>query len=88
MQVPTFNSNNDFVNSITENKELIKVYPNPFSNIIQWDSFERVEVRDLLGKLIYTDENTNLVQTSNWDSGVYFISLLDKNQTVKIIKIK
>lgn len=88
MQVPTFNSNNDFVNSITENKELIKVYPNPFSNIIEWDSFERVEVRDLLGKLIYTDENTNLVQTSNWDSGVYFISLLDKNQTVKIIKIK
>jgi spore coat protein CotH len=88
MQVPTFNSNNDFVNSITENKELIKVYPNPFSNIIQWDSFERVEVRDLLGKLIYTDENTNLLQTSNWDSGVYFISLLDKNQTVKIIKIK
>ena len=88
MQVPTFNSNNDFVNSITENKELIKVYPNPFSNIIQWDSFERVEVRDLLGKLIYTDENTNLVQTSNWNSGVYFISLLDINQTVKIIKIK
>ena len=88
MQVPTFNSNNDFVNSITENKELIKVYPNPFSNIIQWDSFESVEVRDLLGKLIYADENTNLVQTSNWDSGVYFISLLDKNQTVKIIKIK
>jgi len=88
IQVPTFNSNNDFVNSITENKELIKLYPNPFSNIIQWDSFERVEVRDLLGKLIYTDENTNLVQTSNWDSGVYFISLLDKNQTVKIIKIK
>ena len=88
IQVPTFNSNNDFVNSITENKELIKVYPNPFSNTIQWDSFERVEVRDLLGKLIYTDENTNLVQTSNWDSGVYFISLLDKNLTVKIIKIK
>ena len=88
IQVPTFNSNNDFVNSITENKELIKVYPNPFSNIIQWDSFESVEVRDLLGKLIYADENTNLVQTSNWDSGVYFISLLDKNQTVKIIKIK
>lgn len=88
MQVPTFNSNNDFVNSITENKELIKVYPNPFSNIIQWDSFERVEIRDLLGRLIYTDENTNLVQTSNWNSGVYFISLLDINQTVKIIKIK
>ena len=88
MQVPTFNSNNDFVNSITENKELIKVYPNPFSNIIQWDSFERVEVRDLLGKLIYTDENTNLVQTSNWDSGVYFISLKDKKQTLKVIKIQ
>ncbi len=86
MQVPTFNSNNDYINSITENKELIKVYPNPFSNTIKWDILERVEVRDLLGQLIYSHENINHISTSSWNSGIYFIYLKNKNQTIKVIK--
>ena len=87
MQTPTFKADNDFINAITENKELIKVYPNPFSNIIQWDSFERVEVRDILGKLMYTYENTNRISTSTWQTGIYFLHVKDKNQTIKVIKI-
>ena len=43
---------------------------------------------DILGKIIYSSENANQVQTSNWGSGVYFISLKDKNQTFKVLKIK
>ena len=86
MQVPTFNSNNDYINSITENKELIKVYPNPFSNTIKWDILERVEVRDLLGQLIYSHENINHISTSSWNTGIYFIYLKNKNQTIKVIK--
>ena len=87
MQAPTFNANNDFINSITEKQEQIKVYPNPFSDFIKWNSFEGIEVRDILGKLMYTSENTNRISTSTWQTGIYFIHLKDKNQTIKAIKI-
>ena len=66
----------------------LKVYPNPFYDILYLEKKERIVVRDILGKIIYSSSNVNLVQTSNWDTGVYFISLKDKNQTIKVIKIK
>ena len=88
MQAPTFKANNDFINSITDKQEQIKVYPNPFSNVIKWNSFEGIEVRDILGKLLYTSENTNRISTSTWQTGIYFIHLKDKNQTIKVIKIQ
>ena len=88
MLTPTFKANNDFPNSIDDISENIKIYPNPFSDILYLEKKENLVVRDLLGKIIYSSVNTNQVQTSNWDSGVYFISFLDKNQTVKVIKIK
>ena len=87
MQTPTYNANNDFINAIIEEQELLKVYPNPFSDIIRWNSLERVEVTNLLGELIYTAENTNHIFTSNWNLGIYFIHLKGKNQTIKVIKI-
>ena len=87
MQSPTFKANNDFINSITEKQKQIKVYPNPFSNVIKWNSFEGIEVRDILGKLMYTSENTNRISTSTWNTGIYFIHFKDKNQTIKVIKI-
>jgi spore coat protein CotH len=88
MQAPTFKSNNDFINAITEKQEQIKVYPNPFSDIIKWNSLESVEVRDILGKLMYTSENSNYISTSTWETGIYFLHLKNKNQTIKIIKIQ
>ena len=88
MQAPTFKANNDFINSITEKQEQFKVYPNPFSDVIKWNSFEGIEVRDILGKLMYTSENTNRISTSTWNTGIYFIHLKDKNQTIKVIKIQ
>jgi hypothetical protein len=87
MQAPTFKANNDFINSITEKQEQIKVYPNPFSDVIKWNSFEGIEVRDILGKLMYTSENANRIPTSTWQTGIYFLHLTDKNQTIKAIKI-
>ena len=88
MKAPTFNANNDFINAIIEKQELIKVYPNPFSDIIKWNSLESVAVRDILGQLIYTAENTNRILTSSWNSGIYFIHLKSNNQTIKVIKIQ
>jgi len=88
MQAPTFNANNDFVNAITEMQEIFVAYPNPFSDVIKWNSLENIEVRDMLGQLIYSAKNTNRISTSNWGSGIYFISSKDKKQTIKVIKIQ
>ena len=87
MQSPTFNANNDFVNAIEDKQTLTNIYPNPFSDFIKWENMERVEVRNVLGELIYTAENTNRIVTSTWNTGIYFIHLKDKNQTIKAIKI-
>ena len=87
MQAPTFKANNDFINTIEDKQTLTNVYPNPFSTFIKWENMERVEVRNVLGELIYTAENTNRISTSNWNTGIYFISLKDKKQSLKVIKI-
>jgi hypothetical protein len=88
MLTPTFNANNDFPNLIDEVSENVRIYPNPFTDILYLKEEEKIEVRDVLGKIIYFSENTNRLETSSWESGVYFISLTGKNLTVKIIKIK
>ena len=88
MQVPTFKANNDFINAVQEDVEKVIIYPNPFKNVLLLNSKQQVEIRDILGQLIFSAESTNRISTSNWGSGIYFISLKDKNQTVKVIKIK
>lgn len=88
MLTPTFKANNDFPNSIEDISEGVIIYPNPFTDILYFEEEERVEVRDILGKIICFSENTNRIQTSDWESGVYFIFLKGKNQSVKVIKIK
>ena len=87
MLTPTFKANNDFPNSIEDISEEVIIYPNPFTDILYLKEEEDIEVRDLLGKIIYTSASTNRIQTSDWDSGVYFVNLQKRNRTIKIIKI-
>ena len=88
MLIPTFKANNDFPNSIIELSEEIIIYPNPFTDVLYLEEKEKIEVRDLLGRIIYYSTSANRIQTSDWDAGIYFISLKDKKQTLKVIKIK
>ena len=88
MQVPTFKANNDFINAVQEDAEKVKIYPNPFKDVLLLNSKQQVEIRDILGQLIFSAESTNRISTSNWGSGIYFISLKDKKQTLKVIKIQ
>ena len=90
MLIPTFNSNNDFPNPINEVvNNYVHIYPNPFNNSLFIDCDNKaIEIRDLMGKLIYSFVNVNYINTSNWNPGVYFLSLKSQNESVKIIKIK
>ena len=87
MLAPTFNANNDFPNSIEYPSERIMVYPNPCTDILYLESKESIEVRDILGKLICSLEDTHQILTSEWDSGVYFIYLKNRKQMLKVIKM-
>jgi len=87
MLTPTFNANNDFPNSIDELSEKVIIYPNPCTDILYLNQKEKLAVRDILGRIVYTSESTNRIQTSDWDSGVYFVNLQKRNLTIKIIKI-
>ena len=86
--IPTFKANNDFPNSVDDIVEDIIVYPNPFLNILYFKEKENVEVRDILGKIIFSSVSSNQIETSAWDTGVYFISLKERKKTLKVIKIK
>ena len=87
MLVPTFHANNDFPNSIEDITQEVIVYPNPFSDILYLDSQGTVEVRNILGKLIYSSYGNNQIYTSDWGAGVYFIYLESKKITLKVVKL-
>lgn len=87
MLPPTFNANNDFLNSIEDISDRVMAYPNPFTDVLYLEENEEVEVRDILGQLIYSSQHVRSLQTSDWNSGVYFIYLKNKKQTLKVIKI-
>ena len=81
-----YNSNNDFPNPINETTQNVLVFPNPFNEFIYLQEKCDIQVRDILGKIIYSDSVKQL-KTSDWNSGIYFIHLLKQNQTIKVIKL-
>ena len=89
MLTQTFNENNDFASNINEFylREFVKVYPNPFTHSLFIQTDYNYFIKDISGRLVL-DSNKKQINTSNWDSGVYFIHLEDQNRSViKILKI-
>tara|TARA_B100000945_G_scaffold320521_1_gene330842 strand:+ start:429 stop:2684 length:2256 start_codon:yes stop_codon:yes gene_type:complete len=86
MLTPTFKANNDFPNSVEEIKHQAVIYPNPFTDFLYLDKPEDIEVRDVLGKLIFYENGINNIHTLDWDAGVYFIFLKNKKLTLKVVK--
>ena len=87
MLTPSFKTNNDFPNSIDYLFDEVIIYPNPFTDILYLNKNKKLLVRDILGRIVFRSESTNHIQTSDWDSGVYFVNLQENNSIIKIIKI-
>ena len=91
MMTPTFRNNNNNINSINNiDKSSINVYPNPFTNKLNIFYDNRIKITDILGRTILSLNATNeTINTSNWNTGVYFINLIDSSKKrIKLIKIK
>ena len=87
IQYPTFNKNNNLSTVIDDIQHTLNIYPNPFTDLLFLDGAYSIEVRDVIGNLIFRGEEVSSIQTSNWSSGIYFVSLNTNRKAIKLIKI-
>ena len=67
----------------------IELYPNPVTDKLNLsESVLEVNIVDVDGRIVYSDKNTNVVDMSNFNSGVYFVRVITDNgvATKKIVK--
>jgi hypothetical protein len=70
----------------------LSVYPNPFLNQlkvnIEGDKIQEVTIRDLQGRIVHKHNNAEIVNTSNWKSGIYILECkgFASVKTIKIMK--
>ena len=70
----------------------ITLYPNPTTGVFtlngEIENIFTISVFDMMGKEILTELNTNTIDMSNQDAGIYFVEIKsgDRKQIVKMIK--
>ncbi len=71
------------VNSLTNNKKLFKLFPNPTTGkiTVQADGIEKIEVLNLQGKTVYTG-NEMEIDLSYYSKGIYFIKVTTEKAVV------
>lgn len=90
MMTPTFRKNNNITSINNIDKSSINVYPNPFTNRLNIVSDYKIQITDILGRaILYLNPPYETINTSSWNTGVYFINLIGSSQKrIKLIKIK
>jgi PKD repeat protein len=78
---------------ITENDQMLKVFPNPVNDVLSISFLEQfsLKVFNSVGQIIYTENNIFEgvdIDTHRWENGMYIIAVLQNNTTEfrKIIK--
>jgi hypothetical protein len=69
-------------------EDYIEVYPNPFTNKLTIQSplhFDTINLYDVTGKLILTQEYQTTIEVKGISQGVYFLHLID-NEGAKVVK--
>ncbi len=67
----------------------IELFPNPVTDKLNFsETVAEVSVIDVDGRVIFTDKNTNVIDMSNMNNGVYFVRVITDNgiATKKIVK--
>lgn len=75
------NENQDYENNLS-------LYPNPTSNYLYINkTVKNVIVTDVSGKIMFTNDNVDTIDLSNFNSGIYFIHMRFDNGIKKVKKI-
>ncbi len=75
-----------------EQSKAINIYPNPATNRIKIDindNVEKIEIYNIIGKLVLVIKNDNSINIKNLDAGNYSVKIFTENnvRTAKFIKI-
>ena len=71
-------------------ENIVSVYPNPVITNLFIDTKEtnvQVQISDMTGKKMYSQEGTAPVAMGNFEKGIYFVTVLNKKGILKTIKI-
>lgn len=72
------------------NQPLVVVYPNPSSNFFHLSDVSNVMVTDIVGKVVFEESSTQVIDLSEKGVGVYFVHITDNSgkilQRSKIIR--
>jgi hypothetical protein len=87
----TFKTGNKFVTITDPVNGSLKVYPNPFVdyvNVVTTSQLSKVVVTNIAGQIVKEVVNpTNTIQLSGLRSGVYFISMYERDSVIGTAKI-
>ncbi len=79
----TYNSNLNATNKLKE--EFLRISPNPSTSIISINlNYNTLRITDFEGRLIKTIYNQNIIDISEFSSGIYFFNIDGKN--IKVVK--
>jgi hypothetical protein len=71
---------------VAEQEQMQSLYPNPASDRFTVEgNVKEVKVFNALGQLMHRDNN-NTVDVSAWPEGVYFVRIVDENDTISTVK--
>ena len=84
-EIITYEMNCD-PNGVAEQEMVNVLYPNPASHSFTVEGkVKEIKVFDALGQLMYQGV-MNVVEVSSWPNGMYFVRILDENDTVSTVK--
>lgn len=86
------NSVNVNIEEINGKNDFVNIYPNPAKNTINislegFEMFSAIEIKiyDILGKIVHsetTNKNKIIIDSSNWTSGIYTISIRQNTNSI------
>ena len=66
----------------------ISIFPNPSRDWVHLNEAYNIQVKDLQGRLIFSEKNVSEVNMSGWSNGLYFFSISDReNNLLKVEKV-
>ena len=75
------------VTSVSESTSHSMLYPNPASDRFTIEGkIKEVKAFDVLGQMVYQGAN-NTVEVTTWPQGLYFIRIVDENNSVTTVKL-
>ena len=93
MSSPVYKMNCNVTNVNSKNTSTLQLFPNPANDWVQFTgvlSGSHMTIRDARGRVIWNEfssDNTKIISTKNWESGIYFVEIKD-NEKIEQFKLQ